>query len=105
MKKIILLAIVLGLFTSRNLLAQTGNCDRCGSYIICEGITKWEVIDKCGEPDYHEQYANSEKFIYNDGSGSFIHILEFRDGTLINLSVGGKPLSRQPQPQANAQEK
>lgn len=80
MKKLFLLVIVLGLLVSASVWA--GDCERCGSRIVCPGLTKWEVIQLCGKPDYSEKYfiTNGEKFIYNNGSSSFVRIFEFQEG-------------------------
>lgn len=89
MKKLFLLVIVLGLLVSASVWA--GDCERCGSRIVCPGLTKWEVIQLCGKPDYSEKYfiTNGEKFIYNNGSSSFVRIFEFQEGVLLNISTGG----------------
>jgi hypothetical protein len=91
-------------------LSQTG-----ASYtdLACEGDSKFEVIHKCGEPDYAEETEEItegsvrsdaeqkerrssfravrqrvEKFYYNCGQGRFIKILVFRGGRLVSIKEG-----------------
>lgn len=93
-------------------ISNTGN-----SYteLACEGDSKFDVIRKCGKPDYEEESGNVtsggfgstrekgtrqggfsssteriEKFYLNCGQGRFIKILTFRGGTLITIEEGDR---------------
>ncbi len=93
-------------------ISKTGNSY---SELACEGDSKFDVIRKCGSPDYVEESAsvssgqfgttggkgmkqggftssteNVEKAYYNCGGGRFIKILTFRGGTLITIEDGDR---------------
>jgi len=66
---------------------------RCGSSLIMRGDFAVEVLEKCGEPDFIDQWQQSvvhpqrgvpniEQWYYNFGSSQLIQILEFREGVL-----------------------
>jgi hypothetical protein len=83
--------------------------------LACEGDSKFDVIRKCGKPDYEEESGNVtsgvfgstrekgtkqggfssstekiEKVYFNCGQGRFIKILTFRGGTLITIEEGDR---------------
>ncbi len=83
--------------------------------LACEGDSKFDVIRKCGSPDYQEEsgsvssgefgttrqkgtkqggFTSStesvEKMYFNCGRGRFIKILTFRGGTLITIQEGDR---------------
>ncbi|MDA8433999.1 MAG: DUF2845 domain-containing protein [Nitrospiraceae bacterium] len=93
-------------------LSHTGN-----SYTeqACDGDSKFDVVRKCGKPDYEEEsgqvttgefgsfrqkgtkeggFATStekiEKLYYNCGQGRFIKVLTFRGGTLATIEIGDR---------------
>ncbi len=93
-------------------VSKTGN-----SYteLACEGDSKFDVIRKCGKPDYEEEssqvttgqfgstrqkgskqggFSSSteriDKLYFNCGRGRFIKILTFRGGTLITIEEGDR---------------
>jgi len=87
-------------------LSQTGTGY---TELACEGDSKFEVIYKCGEPDYTEETEEItegsvrpekpgssfravrqrvEKLYYNCGQGRFIKILVFRGARLIAVKNG-----------------
>src|SRR5512135_1350848 len=93
-------------------LSHTGN-----SYteLACEGDSKFDVVRKCGKPDYEEEssqvttgqfgstrekgtkeggFTSSteriEKLYFNCGQGRFIKILTFRGGTLVTIETGDR---------------
>jgi hypothetical protein len=93
-------------------LSHTGN-----SYteLACEGDSKFDVVRKCGKPDYEEEtsqvtsgqfgstrekrtkeggFTSStekiEKLYYNCGQGRFIRILTFRGGSLVTIENGDR---------------
>lgn len=93
-------------------LSHTGN-----SYTeqACEGDSRFDVMRKCGNPDYAEEsgqvttgefgsarqkgskkggFATStekiDKLYYNCGQGRFIKVLIFRGGTLVTIETGDR---------------
>jgi hypothetical protein len=95
-----------------NCISKTGN-----SYteLACEGDSKFDVIRKCGKPDYEEttaqvttgQYGSEREkgskqggfssstetidtLYYNCGVGRFVKILTFRGGILIKVEEGDR---------------
>jgi len=83
--------------------------------VACEGDSKYDVIRKCGEPDYSEETqqvisgefgkerkddktrgafgAVTEKVetvYYNCGQGRFIKVLVFRSGRLVSIQNGDR---------------
>ncbi|MFI5295553.1 MAG: DUF2845 domain-containing protein [Thermodesulfovibrionales bacterium] len=93
-------------------ISQTGS-----SYteLACEGDSKFDVIRKCGKPDYEEEsgsvssgafgstrekgmkqggFSSStekiEKVYFNCGRGRFVKVLTFRGGTLVKIEEGDR---------------
>jgi hypothetical protein len=83
--------------------------------LACEGDSKFDVIRKCGNPDYEEESASVssgefgetrqkgmkqggfsssteriEKVYYNCGRGRFVKVLTFRGGTLVTIAEGDR---------------
>ncbi len=83
--------------------------------LACEGDSKFDVIRKCGKPDYEDESATVssgefgstrnkgtkqggftssteriEKFYFNCGTGRFIKILTFRGGRLVMIEEGDR---------------
>jgi hypothetical protein len=46
---------------------------RCGTQVDSEGDTKYEVAEKCGEPDA----AEIDKWIYDESPAGMINIVHF----------------------------
>jgi hypothetical protein len=80
--------------------------ERCPNGLINEGITKYEVLMKCGEPTFtderteervtktgegsHTRYTvEIEEWTYNFGSRKFLRILTFHSGKLIRIATRG----------------
>ena len=77
-----------------------------GSDLVCEGASTFEVIKKCGSPDYSEQEdkiagggsegnvnvasVKIETFYYDCGQNQFTKILKFKGGKLFSISNGDK---------------
>ena len=57
---------------------------RCGTELVNEGDTQYEVAMKCGQPTVVEQ----NHWIYNTGSQSFTKILSFSGGKLAFIENG-----------------
>lgn len=86
--------------------ALTGSM-RCGSDVLTEGMTKVEVLQKCGEPlmkdvvgeetvyDFFQGSGTAnkvvvEQWIYDSGKGSFLRVLIFKGGTLSDIEYGNR---------------
>lgn len=76
--------------------AQADDTLRCGSSLISRGDFAVEVLKKCGEPNFVDEWQqtvvspnrivpNVEQWYYNFGSSQLIQILEFRDGKLRHI--------------------
>ena len=88
---------------------------RCGAALVSEGLYAFEVVERCGEPEYqhaHVEYrgydigpfwvvpVQVEEWIYDLGHVKFRRLLRFEDGRLRRietLSRGlGAKLAAQP---------
>jgi len=104
MKKITVL-VVLSLLLSPLIASAAGM--RCDGYVISEGATKVEVLQKCGEPlmkdvvgeetvfDYFLGSGSArkvvvEQWVYDMGAGSFMRILTFKGGKLATIEHGDR---------------
>lgn len=85
---------------------------RCGDRLVNVGDTKYEVLHRCGQPDYREHlppygvekryspyekhhfYVDEEEWFYNFGSNRFVKILTFRNGYLRDIRQGGYGFAR-----------
>ena len=80
---------------------------RCDGYVISEGASKIEVLQKCGKPlmkdvvgeetvfDYFLGSGSArkvvvEQWVYDMGAGSFMRILTFKGGTLATIEHGDR---------------
>lgn len=69
-----------------------------GSELVSAGDSKFDVIAKCGPPDYSDvvaitrgtSYEKVEQLYYNCGEGKFIRILTFQGGILIKIKDGAR---------------
>jgi hypothetical protein len=87
----------------------------CGSQLILEGMSKLQVLQRCGEPSYHESWPIYDQmkisdprstssgtvviiatpvgvmdhWIYNWGPGSFMQRLIFQNGALVSIGSLG----------------
>ncbi len=103
-------SVVASLAACMSCVSKTGQ-----SYteVACEGDSKYDVIRKCGKPDYEEEsgqittggfgstkekgtkqggFSSStekiEKVYFNCGQGRFIRVLTFRGGVLVSIENG-----------------
>jgi hypothetical protein len=91
------------LFLSSGQAALAFSCD---GRIVSPGDTKFEVVTKCGEPAWKESHEEQvtarldettrrretvtvDEWTYNFGPQSFLRILEFRNGKLVDIRTGG----------------
>jgi len=79
---------------------------RCNFEIFSLGTTSGEVAAKCGEPDWKEQryetvtqkiaggrrqlFNSIDEWTFNFGPNSFMRILTFRNGNLVDIKSGDK---------------
>ena len=79
---------------------------RCGNELVLEGDRKYDVLRKCGEPDFRERGAAgylgglgpigvTETWYYNPGSSGLIRVLTFHQGRLRSIATGGRGFSTQ----------
>lgn len=66
---------------------------RCGGSLVTRGDLAVEVLHKCGEPDFVDNWQQSalgigdvEQWYYNFGPSQLIQMLEFHDGRLRRIS-------------------
>ena len=98
----------LATMTTFALLAQAATADsmRCGNSLIQTGETKADVIDKCGEPFFTDNYCEPitvigqahttviipceevDLWTYHPGSGQFVQHLYFKRGKLQSIKNG-----------------
>ncbi|MGZ4999395.1 MAG: DUF2845 domain-containing protein [Methylomonas sp.] len=95
------------------LLANEAYALRCGSDLVLIRDYKWDVLHKCGEPDYVDRYTvmvlrplprpidipsdvqilstlvptevQVEEWVYNFGPRKFQQLLEFEDNVLVRI--------------------
>ena len=67
---------------------------RCGTEIVRLGVSTFELIQKCGEPDLKEtieaKEETSERWTYNCGTGRFIKIITLRRGKVWRIEEGDR---------------
>jgi hypothetical protein len=111
-------ALVWAVILGAPFVATADNGLRCGNRIISLGATPVEVTNRCGEPDYVEQWEEGgegyvyrlfdyeterylaprllkgpvrmERWTYNFGTNKFIRYLTFQNGRLIKIKTGDK---------------
>jgi hypothetical protein len=57
---------------------------RCGNALVLTGDREFEVLRKCGEPDF----VSIDGWAYNLGPNLFIHYLRFDNGRLTEIELG-----------------
>lgn len=87
---------------------------RCGSRLVTEGMRGFEIIERCGDPDYSASYPlrvlgdhrlpfEEHHWYYNPGSQSFVRRMVLRNDEVIAIERLGRgmpetTLTRQCQP-------
>lgn len=99
------------------LIANDAYALRCGSDLVLINDYKWDVLHKCGEPDYVDRYriivlrplprpinipdgvpilstlvpteVEVEEWVYNFGPRKFQQLLEFEDNVLVRIQKLG----------------
>jgi len=80
---------------------------RCSNGLIDTGMGKYEVLQKCGKPDFVDQpkqqyiqgigfIAVNEVWYYNRGPSRLVRVLSFRNGRLSDISTEGYGYDRVP---------
>lgn len=73
---------------------------RCGHEVVDRGDHKYDVLSKCGEPDFRDSYATAylpgvgpvdviEQWYYNPGPSGLVRILTFQQGRLRSITTDG----------------
>jgi len=63
---------------------------RCGNQLVTLGAPEFDVIDKCGDPDWVQSSSYwREVWAYDYGPGKFVRYLTFVNGRLQRIQVGG----------------
>jgi len=100
MQKLLIVFLLLG-FAS----VSRADCLRCGNDVVCPGESRFDVMNKCGPPDYSEETSRSiprtgmryddsyvqervENLYYNCGDGRFVRILTIRNGKIDSIANG-----------------
>lgn len=100
------LFLVLGFIFALFPLSFASSDFMCNGSIISEGVSKGEVLAKCGPPSWQENwveelserispiqryrvYIKVEEWYYNRGPDNFIDILRFENGVLAGIRTGG----------------
>lgn len=74
---------------------------RCGGKLVQEGDGKYDVVEKCGEPDFRDSHAGvflpgigpidaTETWYYNPGPHRLLRVLTFHRGRLRSIETGGR---------------
>jgi hypothetical protein len=93
MKKLIMLAMVIGLMVSSIAYAES---ESCPNGIVSTGDSLDRVLSKCGEPTRSYNLVNrfgsivGQELIYDFGSSQQIRHFRFRNGTLFSISTEGR---------------
>jgi len=62
----------------------------CGTTFVDLGDTEYTVLDKCGVPTFvnDEDVFFGERWIYDQGPGTLLKIITFRNGKVQNIETG-----------------
>lgn len=103
MKKPLPLLILLGALAASAAASETL---RCGNRLVSVGDTKAEVLIKCGEPAWKDDWTDAvisgigtaieqrvsvarERWVYNFGPNAFLEFLSFDNGRLVGIAARG----------------
>ena len=61
-----------------------------GSALVCEGATPFDVLNRCGRPDYRDisgvaMAEKVERWYYNCGEGQFGRVVTIKGGRVISI--------------------
>jgi len=88
------------------LAAPSAHAFRCGTELVQEGDRKFDVVEKCGEPDFRDRRSGAwlqgfgpvgftETCYYNRGPSRLLRILTFEQGRLRSIETGGRGFNPQ----------
>jgi hypothetical protein len=75
---------------------------RCDTELVRRGMTPYEVLERCGEPEYQMGWTDYrypglfvrvDEWTYHMGRNKFRRQLTFEDGRLKDIETRRKPLS------------
>lgn len=117
-KNFIILSVIFLFVVAFNIIKAEADCISCvanpGSVLACEGDSRFDVIAKCGNPDYVEEGEETkigeigprilgeksksftmitekvERLYYNCGDGKFIKIVIVRGGKIVAVQDGDR---------------
>lgn len=73
---------------------------RCGTELVVRGMTPYEVLERCGVPEYElgwtdyrypGYFVRVDEWLYDLGDNRFRRLLVFEDGRLIRIDTRRKP--------------
>ena len=73
---------------------------RCDESLITRGLTLFEVLERCGSPEFELQFADYrypgilvhvDEWTYELGRNKFRRLLTFENGRLVRIETRGKP--------------
>ena len=73
---------------------------RCNQSLIGRGLTPFEVLERCGSPEFEMQFADYrypgilvhvDEWTYDLGRNKFRRLLTFENGRLVRIEVRDKP--------------
>gem|GEM_PF-645957 len=108
--------VLLALFTLFlfDVAVSEASCIRCvsgGLDMVCDGESKFVLIDKCGQPDFSEEVAEEtrgslwkgdvniitekvELLYYNCGDGAFIKVIRIKGGRIVSMKDADRGYGR-----------
>lgn len=85
--------IAVFLAISLSITCSSAAAMRCGGSLVALGETKFEVLAKCGSPYFMSWLSteeNIEQIAYNQGPGTLLKILTFKEGMLASIKDGAR---------------
>jgi len=73
---------------------------RCNDSLVTRGLTPFEVLERCGAPEFETQFADYrypgilvyvDEWTYDLGRNKFRRLLTFENGRLVRIETRSKP--------------
>ncbi|MDH3643506.1 MAG: DUF2845 domain-containing protein [Gammaproteobacteria bacterium] len=73
---------------------------RCNDSLVSRGLTPYEVLERCGSPEFEMQFADYrypgilvhvDEWTYDLGRNKFRRLLTFENGRLVRIETRSKP--------------
>jgi hypothetical protein len=73
---------------------------RCDQSLVTRGLTPFEVLERCGAPEFEWQFADYrypgilvhvDEWTYDLGHNKFRRLLTFENGRLVRIEMRDKP--------------